>query len=118
MIVFERDRPLRGEAEFDAGSNHAAPTGLTCLRERAPRSNAKSSSDGSYGGVRYPGIFVVGKGRAALQICEHVVPGIADLAGEETDGIDFGLVDEGHTAEGANRAGVGSLQISPVALGF
>src|SRR5665647_1352086 len=58
----------------------------------------------------------MGEGRAALQIPEHVVPGIADLAGEEADGIDLGLVQERHTAERANRAGVRSLQIGPVAL--
>ena len=59
-------------------------------------------------------IFIVGESRAALQISEHVVPGITDLTGEETDRIDLGLILERHTTERANRAGVGALQIASV----
>ena len=35
-----------------------------------------------------------GHGRTALDVEQHVVGGIADLAGEQAEGIDLGLVGE------------------------
>src|SRR5438034_8918351 len=56
----------------------------------------------------------MGNGGAALDIPKHVVPGIADLAGEQAERVDLGVVNPGGN-EGAN---IGSLQIGPVALRF
>ena len=42
-------------------------------------------------------------GGAALHVPEPVIPGVADLAGEEADGIGLGLVQERKTAEGPER---------------
>ena len=118
MIVFDRDGPLPRESEFDAGPHDTTPPGFARRREGTARPHAGPSSDGRDRGVRYAVIFVVGERRPALHIREHIVPGVADLAGEETDRIDLGLVQERHAAEGADRAGVGPVQIGPVALGL
>ena len=60
--------------------------------------------------------LVVGDGRAALHVPEHVVPGVAHLTGEEAERVDLGVVDQ--REEGSGRADVRALQVSPIALGF
>src|SRR3982751_4514302 len=37
-------------------------------------------------------VFVVGDRSATLHVPKNVAPGVADLAGEEADGVDLGLV--------------------------
>src|SRR6202022_3848922 len=59
-------------------------------------------------------VFVVGHGRAALHIPKDVVPSIADLAGEQAERFDLGIV----SPSGNENANIRSLQISPVALRF
>src|ERR1700743_3906893 len=102
MVVFERDRPARREAELDAGADRATPTGFAGAVEGDPGEKAV--------------VPVAGHSRAALHIAKHVVPGIADLTGEETDRIDPGLVDDGRERRG--RARIRAVQVGPVALGF
>src|SRR6185312_8563858 len=52
-------------------------------------------------------------GRTALGVDEHVVPGVADLTGDQTERIDLGAV-----ALSEQRAGVVTGEVSPVALAF
>src|SRR5229473_2094501 len=103
MVVFGGDRPVRGEAEFNAGSHRAAPAGLAHLVEHDAGRGEEAR------------IAVVGDRGAALHVPENVAPGVADLSGEEADGIDLGLVGVGNER---CQARIGSLQASPIALGF
>src|ERR1041384_1319276 len=83
MVVFQPNGPVRCEAEFDAGPNHATPTGFARIvdLQAARRKDA--------------GISVVSDRGAAFHIQQQVVPAVADLAGEKADGVDRGLVGEG-----------------------
>ena len=106
MVVFDADRPVRRKAEFEAGSDRAAPAGFAGLSRTTRRRSPVTKLD----------VLVVGDGGAALHVPEHVVPGVADLAGEQAERVDLGLVGIGIAA--AVEADVRSLQISPIALGF
>src|SRR5262249_53278654 len=67
-------------------------------------------------------VLVVGDGRAALHVPEHVVPGVTDLTGEQADRIDLALVAvadaERSKASRHQEAGVAAAQVGPVTLGF
>src|SRR5207248_2475271 len=79
LIVVERDRPARRVADFDAGADSAAPAGFARGVERHAGQET--------------GVLVAGHGGTALHVPEDVVPGVANLAREEADCIDLGLVD-------------------------
>src|SRR5258708_1399928 len=70
VVVFERDRPVRREAVFEAGANHGTPTGVA---GRGKQPTAAQSVDL---------VLVVGDSGTALRVEQHVVPGVADLAGQ------------------------------------
>src|SRR5260370_34465895 len=76
MVVFSRDRPVRCEAELNTSADRAAPAGLTDLGGES----AAWDGEGC--------VMVAGDGRAALGVKQDGVPGIADLTGEQTEGID------------------------------
>ena len=59
-------------------------------------------------------VLVVGDGRTALHVEQRVVPGVADLAGEQTERVDLGAVAIGseHVAD------IVAAEIGPVALRF
>src|SRR5262249_27087177 len=90
-------------SDLDAGADRAAPAGFA------------GGVDHEVGGSEEAGVLVVGDRGAALDVPEHVVPGVADLTGEEADRVDLGLVGEQRAKEGA---GVRALEVSPVALRF
>jgi hypothetical protein len=99
MIVLNGNRPIRGKAVFEADANCAAP-----LRVIAGR---------SYNRVRcgkedIP--TIVGHRGAALHVEQDVVPGIANLAGEQPERIHLRAIDE----TGKEEARIGCTQISPV----
>src|SRR6185437_1574024 len=96
------DRPARSEADFDADADHAAPAGFGGSVEHDAAEQAV--------------VLVAGDGSATLDVAEHVVPGVADLTGEEADRVDLGLVD--NRRERCGRACIRALQVGPVALGF
>src|SRR6201999_261705 len=77
VVVFEGDRPARSEADFDTGADRAAPTGLA------------GGVDHEAGGGEEAVVLVVGDRSTTLDVPEHVVPGVADLAGEEAERVDL-----------------------------
>src|SRR5882724_6504088 len=81
MIVFNGSRPVRRKSIFKTGPDRAAPAGFTgAIKHRA--------ADGQ------TLVLVVGDGGAALHIPKNVVPGIADLAREQAQRVDFGSVNK------------------------
>src|SRR3977135_547140 len=102
MIVLDRNRPIRCESEFEARSHDTTPACFTRRIEQRACGGHRTS------------VFVVGHGRAALHIPKDVVPSIADLAGEQAERFDLGIV----SPSGNENANIRSLQISPVALRF
>src|ERR1700738_4856568 len=105
VIVFDRGRPVRGEAVFEAAASHATPAGVVVAgcNEVAGRGEERAMAVGSHRG-------------AALYVKQSVVPGVADLAGEQSESVDFGLVRE--ESHGGQEAAVDALEVSPVALRF
>src|SRR5258708_17890732 len=104
MVVFDRGRPVRSEAVFEADANRATPTGVGRTIE-----DGAGTSDQTF-------VLVVGDRSTALDVEQGVVPGVADLAGEQAEGIDLGAVG-GTNVEGRD-AGVGAAEVRPVALRF
>src|ERR1700738_3014341 len=102
VIVLDRNRPIRCESEFEARSDDTTPACFTRRIEQRACGGHRTS------------VFVVGHGRAALHIPKDVVPSIADLAGEQAERFDLGIV----SPSGNENANIRSLQISPVALRF
>src|SRR5258708_34009911 len=100
VIVLDRNRPIRCESEFEAGSDDTTPACFTRRIEQRACGGHRTSE------------FVVGHGGAALHIPKDVVPGIPDLAGEQAERFDLGIVGP----SGNENADIRSLQISPVAL--
>src|SRR5258708_3373264 len=103
MVVFDSDRPIRCKTDFDAGSDRAAPAGFSYPVNGEAYSGCETL------------ILVVGDGTAALHIPEHVIPGIADLAGEQAQRIDGGSVAQRGPIK---QADIRSAQIGPIALCF
>src|SRR5258707_6135377 len=102
VIVLDRNRPIRCEPVVEARSDDTAPACFTRRIEQRACGGHRTS------------VFVVGHGRAALHIPKDVVPSIADLAGEQAERFDLGIV----SPRGNEKANTRSLQISPVALRF
>src|SRR5882672_6708411 len=102
VIVLDRNRPIRCESEFEARSDDTTPACFTRRIEQRARGGHRTS------------VFVVGHGGAALHIPKDVVPGISDLAGEQAERFNLGIV----SPVGNENANIRSLQISPVALRF
>src|SRR5882757_1558526 len=98
VVVFDADRPVRGEAIFKAGANGAAPAGAI---PGARCQDAGCGVDGREAAVGYRS--------AALHVEQGVVPGIADLAGEQAKCVDLGAIGLGGDSE--KLAGVGTTQI-------
>jgi hypothetical protein len=78
VVVFQRKRPVRRETKFDTGSGGTAETRFSRLIE---------SSAGSETVIR-----VVRERGSALDVPQHVVPGISDLAGKQSERIGLGLI--------------------------
>ena len=102
VIVLDRKRPVRCESEFDARSDDTTPACFTRRIEQHACGGHRTSE------------FVVGHGGAALHIPKDVVPGIPDLAGEQAERFNLGIV----SPVGNEGANIRSPQISPVALRF
>ena len=80
VIVLDRYRPIRCESVFEARSDDSTPAGFTRRIEQRASGGHRTSE------------FVVGHGGATLHIPKHVVPGITDLAGEQAERFDLGIV--------------------------
>src|SRR6185437_11571047 len=90
------------EADFDTGADGTAEARITILIEH------------SAGRGQTP-VPVVGQCGATLHVPKHVVPRIADLAGEQAKRVRPALVGQGRAVE---QAGVGALEVGPIALGL
>src|SRR3981189_384501 len=102
VIVLDPNRPIRCESEFEARSDDTTPACVTRRIEQRASGGHRTSE------------LVVGHGRAALHIPKDVVPSITDLAGEQAERFDLGIVSPG----GNENANIRSLQISLVPLYF
>src|SRR4029077_6024098 len=71
VVVPDADRPVRREAELEAGTDRATPAGLAGRAEQRARGRAVDVE------------LVADDSRAALHVGEHVVPGVADLTGDQ-----------------------------------
>src|ERR1700682_4988125 len=108
MVVFEGDRPIRSEAVFETCADRATPTGLPGTVDKQACRNGEGP------------ILVASNRGTALDVDQDVVPGIADLTREQAERIDPRLVPEPRRSERRReeQAGVGTLEVSPVALGL
>src|SRR5258708_9972241 len=113
VVIFNGNGPVRREAKFKACSYGTAPASFGGLVPHDTGRQSLSRRSGGEDGA----VFVVGDRTAALHVPEDVVPGIADLAGEEADGVDFGLVD-GAVGNTRRQARIRPFQVSPIPLGF
>src|ERR1700676_2619939 len=102
VIVLDPNRPIRCESVFEARSDGTTPARFIRRIEQRACGGHRTS------------VFVVGHGRAALHIPKDIVPSIADLAGEQAERVDLGIV----SPSGNKNANIRSPQISPVALRF
>src|SRR5229473_2259024 len=102
MVVFDGGRPIRSKAIFNTSTNCSAPA--RCGR------TVKDSSGSSEKAL----VFVVGNSSAALCVYKGIVPGKADLAGEQAEGVEACAVG----GSGRRQARVRPAQICPVALRF
>src|SRR5262249_5369424 len=102
MIVLDANRPVRCEADFEADANRAAPAGAV----RAVELDAGRNVDAAE--------LIADHGAAALHVEQDVAPGVADLTGDQTEGIDLGTVTGADQTE--DRAGVVAGEVGPVAL--
>ena len=80
MIVFDANRPIRRKADFEARSDRSAPAGPARLVVQDARSGDQAA------------VLIVRNGHAALCVPKQVLPGQADLAGEQAKGVGGGLV--------------------------
>src|SRR3984957_9487421 len=103
VIVFEAERPVLSEGVFDAGAKRGTPAGFPRGIETHQRRQR-----------RIRRVLVVGDGGAALRVDQSTVPSIADLAGEQAEAFNRGLVG----LAGKLQAGIAALEIRPVALRF
>src|SRR3954453_20693265 len=100
VVVPDANRPVRREAVLQAGTDRATPAGLI---GRGQQCAAKGRDF----------ILAADDSRTALGVNEDVVPGVADLTGDQTERIDLGAV-----ASGEQCTDVVTREISPVALTF
>src|SRR3954468_304105 len=80
VVVFKGTGPVRRKADFNSGADTPPPAGFARLIIFV----AGCGEEGA--------VFVVGDRSAALHVPKNVVPGVADLAGEEADGVYLCLV--------------------------
>src|SRR3954462_5797294 len=84
VVVFNGIGPVRRKTDFNSGPDSTAPAGFA----RLIIFDARCGEEGA--------VFVVGDRSAALHVPRNVGPGVADLAGEEADDVDLGLVGRGN----------------------
>src|SRR5207245_63514 len=100
---FDAGRPVGGEAIFQADADHATPTRVI---------DAVGELDTGAG--REHTVAIGGHGGAALDVEQDVVHGVADLTGEQSEGIDASVVGERRS----KRDHIAAVEVSPVALRF
>src|SRR5207248_2782209 len=103
VVVLDGGRPVRGEAELDAGADRATPAG-----------GVADAGDNHVGAGEVAAEAVIGDRSTTLHVEQHVVEGVADLAGEEAERTDVRFIVE----SGCNDAAVAAPEVGPVALAF
>src|SRR5712675_1473718 len=103
MIVFDRGRPVRGEAIFEADTDRDAPAGVIT-----------GIGDFHLGSGEADAEVIRHHSRAALEVEQRVVGGVTNLTGEQAERIDARLVLECREGE----ADIAALEVRPVALCF
>jgi hypothetical protein len=76
VIVFNTDRPIRREPEFETSARGAAPTRFASRGEKQTARDTENV------------VLVAGDSAAALHVKQDVVPSVADLAGEQPKRVD------------------------------
>src|SRR3954454_17189733 len=102
VVVLDANRPVRREAVLEACTDRTTPAGLVCRREQ----RAANGRDF---------ILAADDSRTALGVKEDVVPGVADLTGNQAERIDLRAV---ASPEPRDRADVVTREVGPVALTF
>ena len=82
VVVFNTERPVRRKAILKSNTHDAAPAGRAC---RGQFNAGKRVEDAE---------AVACHRRAALYVKQRCIPGVADLAGKEADGIGLGASGE------------------------
>src|SRR4051794_15830424 len=100
MVVFDTERPIGCEAILPADTHRGAPAGRACRGQF----HAGNGIEDAEAGVRHR--------RAALQVEQRCVPGVADLAGEQADATGFGAGGERRIQQAEPLVG----EISPTPL--
>ena len=103
MVVFNTERPVRCEAVLETNADGGAPAGRACRGQFS--AEVKVVEDAK---------AVACHCRAALYVEQRLIPGVADLAGEEADAIGRGARGERRIDE----ADALVAEIRPIALGF
>src|SRR6185312_1834203 len=80
VIVFESDREVRDDAEFEAYPDGAPPAGLVGCVDQCRGGNIENV------------VLRAGEGTAAFHVDERIVEGITDLPGEQAESIQPRLV--------------------------
>src|SRR5262249_39685350 len=101
VVVFDTNRPIRSEADLDAGTDRATPASVGCGGNGGPRDDEGAGA-------------VVDHGRAALDVQENVVPSVPNLPGDEAETVDFGFVSQSRRP--GQSVQIAALEVSPVAL--
>src|SRR6185295_9015972 len=110
VVVFDTERPVRCEAVLKSDAYGAAPAG------RAGRGQFNAAK-------RFKNAKAVARHRrTALYVEQRLIPGVADLAGEEADTIGLGACGDEAPSEGGKliekRAEARVAEIRPIALCF
>src|SRR3954451_23028084 len=102
MVVFNAGRPVRCEAVLPAHPHGTTPAGRAC---RGQFNAGRRGEDAE---------TVVRHRRAALEVKQRGVPGVADLAGEQADAISFCLGRE----QWIDKAETRVAEVCPITLSF
>ena len=106
VVVFNTKRPVRCEAVLKSDAHGAAPAG------RAGRGQFNA-------GKRFEDAKAVAcHRRTALYVEQRLIPGVADLAGEEADTIGFGASGDEARRNGSKNRLTRVAEIRPIALCF
>ncbi len=92
VIVLDANRPIRRKAIFEAGADRPAPAGLV-----ARPIEFKAGCN-----VKGP-VAIADDGGATFDVEQGVVPGVTDLARDQTKGVNFRLIAK---AESRDRADI------------
>src|SRR5271154_2458361 len=98
VIVLEAERPVRGKSILKANADRSTPAAFAGSVETHAGRNRR--------------VLVIGDRGTTIYVEQRTVPSITDLASEQAEGINLGLVD----GVGELQAGIVPREVGPVAL--